>query len=246
LEFTAGEYAKSVYKIIRAAAGVYGNIFKMRIRGMDMASFKPRVESKDERLVAIPTKTESPQTFEQALAGLRGAGYGPAADVLESRVSQERQKMKLTPEEARQIANYLLEGLPNMPECAALLQRMPRATVEIVRAVRERGVESGEAERMAQYLSHFLDIMDLGNPGRFDESVSHVIGRTYEQIDWSGENTSAEDQRRSWERYGVPDFRTAEHYHNYLRHAVTMRWFTRAFQPRGTLPESFEDVLGRE
>jgi len=185
-------------------------------------------------------------TCAQALQKLRDSGYETAAGVLEARVNQEKPKMKLTEEEARQVSTYLVEELPNLPKCAALLDKMPKAAVELVRGTRERGMSSEAVEEIALYLSNFLGRMRLGNAGRFDESVSHVIGRTYEQIDWSGEDTSAEQQRRDWEPYGVPDFRTAEHYHNYLRHAVEMRWFTRAFQPRGRLPADFDVVLHSE
>ncbi|MFH0884914.1 MAG: hypothetical protein V1861_04350 [Candidatus Micrarchaeota archaeon] len=213
-----------------------------------MASIRVMEERERGKIDSIPIRTgkqADSQGLDTALSRLRESGYGPAADVLLARVNQEQQKMKLTPDEAVAIAGYLQEDLGRMPNCARLLETMPRATVEIVRASRERDVSMEDAEDIARYLSNFLAMMDLGNARRFDESVSHVIGRTYEQIDWSGENTSAEEQRRDWSRYGVPDFKTAEHYHNYLRHAVTMRWFARAFQPHGTLPEDFEDVLNR-
>jgi len=50
--------------------------------------------------------------------------------------------MKLEPEEGARAAGYLADELPRMPRASELLPVMPKTTVELVRSVRERGVEA--------------------------------------------------------------------------------------------------------
>lgn len=173
--------------------------------------------------------------LDEALMQLRARGHGAAAVVLAARVRQAGPKMRLTREQARTVALALLRRLPAMPSAAALLDVMPRSAVELVRAVEERGLSPAEAERIAAYLIELVRTLKLGNLHQFDANHSHVIGRSWHEIDYSGEGTSWQARAAYWSRFGVKDFRRAIHLHRYFQAEERLPYFRRIYRPRGTI-----------
>ncbi|HLU67513.1 MAG TPA: hypothetical protein VKZ63_14625 [Kofleriaceae bacterium] len=173
--------------------------------------------------------------LHRALAALRADGVGAAAAVLQRRVRQRSPKMKLAPAEAAAIARALLRRLPEMPEARALERLMPRSTVELVRAVEERGLPGAEAERMARYLRGMVRALRPGNLAQLDANHSHVIGRRWHEIDYTGEGTTWQERRAEWSRHGVGDFRSAVHLHRYFTAEESLPYFRRIYRPRGRM-----------
>lgn len=171
------------------------------------------------------------------MGALRQSGLTMAAEILEGRVSQRSPKMKLTKAQALNVAGYLLADLQGMPNTTLLYYEMPRATIELVRAVHERGVAKQEAEKISSYLLRFIDSMDFGNLKQLDINHSHIIGRDWEQIDYSGERLDPRRQKRNGERMGVPNFKKALYIHRYFTHASKAGYFRKIYRPNGTLPD---------
>jgi hypothetical protein len=144
--------------------------------------------------------------------------------------------MKLEPDEGLRAAGYVSEELPSMPQARALLAVMPKATVELVRSVRERGVDRAEAERMAEYLVRLRQTLDFENPAPFDENCSHVIGREWHEIDYRDEGMTWQNQKRVYAHYGVAHFRDVENLERFFRVESKVPYFQKLYRPRGTVP----------
>jgi hypothetical protein len=168
---------------------------------------------------------------------LRAQGLGEAARVLDRRARQKQPKMKLSPGQARALAEAILRRVPDMPRARALHDVMPRSFVELMRAVEERGLAPAEAEAMAAYLTGLCAALRFGNPVQFDENHSHVIGREWAEIDYSGEGTTWQRQRAAWLRHGVADFKKAEHLHRYFGAEEKPPYFRRIYRPRGRMAD---------
>jgi hypothetical protein len=178
-----------------------------------------------------------PRTFPAAMDALNRNGLRRAAEIIDRRVKQRSPKMKLTKAEAINLAGYLLRDLEQMPNTALLYFEMPRATLELVRAVHERGVSKQEAEKISRYLIRFIDSMDFGNLKQLDINHSHIIGREWEQIDYSGEPLDPARQKRNGQRMGVMNFKEARYIHKYFVHASKARYFKRIYRRNGKMPE---------
>lgn len=178
-----------------------------------------------------------PEAYGGAMSALREAGLQHTADALDRRVKQRSPKMKLSRSQAIKIAGYLLQDQEGMPHTFLLSYEMPRASVELIRAVHERGVSKREAEKISQYLIRFIDSMDFQNLKQLDINHSHIIGREWEQIDYSGEPLDPQRQKRNGERMGVMNFKEARYIHRYFVHASKAKYFNKIYRPRGKMPD---------
>jgi hypothetical protein len=185
---------------------------------------------------AATPATEAPQSIEKAVRWLREAGYPETAGVIETRVSQPKPKMKLEPEQGVQVARYVHEALPSMPEARELTHAMPKTVVELVRSTYERGVSTREAESMARYFSHLLDHLKPQNLSALDENCSHVVGRDWHEIDYSGEPLTWEKQKRIYTPKGVPHFKDAATLERFFRVESQAPYFNKLYRPEGSVP----------
>jgi hypothetical protein len=151
-------------------------------------------------------------------------------------MSKEGPKMRLSPEKGRLAQEYAALELPRSPQLAALASRMPKTAIELCRAVHERGVARADADGIAGYLALLLDSMRIGNTGKFDECCSHVMGRRWGEIDYSGEGIDWRRQERFYSSKGAPDLLTPEHVRAYFAVESGMPYFRKAFRPQGALP----------
>ncbi|MEW6749174.1 MAG: hypothetical protein AB1295_05700 [Candidatus Micrarchaeota archaeon] len=211
----------------------------------DMDAPKPMAAEAKPAVKSGPAKKPEPKTAKPpcgAFCALHGQGYGEAAPILHRRVTQQRRKMKLTAEEGRLAASYLAKDLPSMPRSKALLKEMPRTAIELIRGVNERGVMKEDAEQMAYYLIRFLKSMRMKNLSTFDECISHMIGREWHQIDYSGEGMTWQGQRKMYNRKSpermdwVKDIKKAVYLHRFFEIEHRMRYFRKLFAPAGRLP----------
>ena len=145
--------------------------------------------------------------------------------------------MKLTPAQGKAAAQYLLEDLPQMENARKLNGLMPKTTIELLRAVHERNLSRGEAEAISEYLMRLHDSMKMKNPGPFDENTSHVIGREWHEIDYSGEGMSWESQKKFYSRFGITDLKSAENVKKLFETESKLPYFSRIYKPQGPIPQ---------
>ncbi|HUH01459.1 MAG TPA: hypothetical protein VML75_05650 [Kofleriaceae bacterium] len=158
-----------------------------------------------------------------------------ALAIIEERVRQSEPKMKLTPAAGAAAARYVDTHLDRSAALRRLHASMPHSTVELVRAIEERGVPAEEADRIARYLVHLVETLDFAKLRRFDINHSHVTGREWHEIDYTGEGMTWQGQQKYWSKKGVIDFKRAAYIHAYMTHAYRLPHFARVYAPRGTI-----------
>ena len=198
----------------------------------------PVVAAEPAKTAAPPPPADAPPTpqFAQAEARLRGAGWPGLADILAQRVAQSRRKMKLSEEEAARACVELIEELPTMPDARQLLESMPKATIELVRSVRERGVAKSDAESMAEYLLQARASLAMDNPGPFDENCSHVIGRDWADIDYRDEGMTWQKQQAIYAPMGVAHFKDVANLQRFFRIESQAPYFRKLYRLQGSAP----------
>jgi hypothetical protein len=171
-----------------------------------------------------------------SLRRLEQQGFSSIAAILRRRVRQKSTKMKLSAEQAEQVAHYVIEDLSEMPSTRQLTALLPHSSIELLRAAHQRGVDKTEAEAIARYLIRLVEAMKFDKLKILDQSHSHVIGREWEQIDYSGEGMTWQAQKSYWSRHSVPNFKTARAIHHYFVRASRFPHFAKFYGPRGILP----------
>jgi hypothetical protein len=126
-------------------------------------------------------------------------------------------------------------AVQNRPAVRALARVMPRSTVELARAVAERGVSLDELDRIAAYLVRVVETIDPERLATFDDNHSHVTGREWQDIDYGGETMTWQGQRDAWVPKGVKSFKRAEYIHAYFVGAEKLAHWDRVYRPRGRM-----------
>ena len=144
--------------------------------------------------------------------------------------------MKLRGREALAAAIAVL-AIGERRAMRALHDVMPRSLVELARAVAERGVSVEEADAIARYLVRVVDALRFERLAVFDENHSHVCGREWHEIDYSGEGMTWRSQRDDWAPKGVVDFKRARHIHAYFVGAERLPHWKRVYRPRGRMAD---------
>lgn len=175
---------------------------------------------------APPADASSPVTAFVADAALA---------IIEERVGQSQPKMKLSPTAGAAAVRHLRTHLDRSADLRHLHGSMPHSTVELVRAIEERDVPAEEADRIARYLAHLVEALDFAKLRRFDINHSHVTGREWHEIDYTGESMTWQGQKRYWSKKGVASFKRADYIHAYMMHAYRLPHFARAYAPRGRI-----------
>jgi hypothetical protein len=183
-----------------------------------------------------PADASVPDSLHDALAELRAQGFDAAAEVIARRVAQRQAKMRLSLERGRAAAVALL-AVADREEMRALHAVMPRSTVELARAVRERALTIEAAARIARYLVRVVGALGFERLAVFDENHSHVTGRAWHEIDYSGERMTWKAQRDYWSPRGVASFATAESIHAYFVGAERLPHWQRVYRPRGSMAD---------
>lgn len=187
--------------------------------------------------IVVADATARIDASADVFADLRTRGYADAADVIERRVAQQEPKMKLTAEQGVAAATALVDL--DRDAFRELHAVMPRSTVELARAVRERGVSADEADAIARYLVRVVKALSFERLATFDENHSHVTGRDWPDIDYTGERMTWQSQRADWAPKGVISFKRASFIHAYFVGAERLPHWQRVYRPRGKM----RDVL---
>jgi hypothetical protein len=173
-------------------------------------------------------------SLENALAALRARGFGDAADTIARRAAQRAPKMRLDAGAARRTATAVL-AVADRDAFVALHRVLPRSTVELARAIAERDLDLAEAEAIATYLVRVVAALRFERLSTFDENHSHVTGRDWHQIDYSGEAMTWQGQRDHWVPRGVGSFKRAADIHAYFVGAERLPHWRRVYRPRGRM-----------
>lgn len=134
--------------------------------------------------------------------------WTPLSPVLVARMEQSTLKMKLSEDDVNGIITYLNNMQAPTPELVKLQAKLPKTALELLRAAQSRGVDLSEAENMATYLYGLVDKFQFKHINKFDENTSHIIGREWQEIDYSGENMTWEKQQLKYQPYGIVNFKS--------------------------------------
>jgi len=120
----------------------------------------------------------------------------------------------------------------NSPYLLTLKKIMPKTTTELLMATYNRGVSTNEAEKMAAYLIDQVKYFHFKNLSAFDNNTSHIIGREWHEIDYSGENMTWQDQKKKYAAYGITNFKLLENLKKYIPVESKLPYFNKIYQPR--------------
>lgn len=65
----------------------------------------------------------------------------------------------------------------------------------------------------------------------FDNNTSHIIGRKWHEIDYSGENMTWQGQKEKYIPYGITDFRTLENMRKFFAIEGNFPYFNKIYKP---------------
>ncbi len=152
--------------------------------------------------------------------------------ILQMRVKQKSSKMKLKEEDVIKFQEFLNLAKDNLDELKDLKNILPKTTIELLMAIRFRNVTFSNAELIAQYLNSFVTSCKFANNGAFDENTSHIIGRKWDEIDYSGENISWQEQQKKYRTYGITDFKTLDNIERFFKVEAKLPYFFKTYRPK--------------
>ncbi len=118
---------------------------------------------------------------------LASTDWSSLCKILQNRVKQTKQKMKLSESTAYGFEKFLLKSKEDFQHIKSLQNILPKTSLELLMGIRFRKVDAIEAEKIAQYIKEIATGFNFENPGAFDENTSHIIGRYWNEIDYTGE-----------------------------------------------------------
>jgi hypothetical protein len=152
--------------------------------------------------------------------------------ILTKRVIQTSPKMKLTNEQAASFVHFLEQLDTPLPELLHLQSILPKTTLELLIAVHTRGVALEEAEKMTSYLYLLVEKFNFENHKAFDENTSHIIGREWHEIDYSGEYMTWQKQKLKYLPYGILNFKSLESLTKFFLIESKLPYFRKIYRPR--------------
>lgn len=158
------------------------------------------------------------------------SNWTPVETVMAQRQAQTELKMKLTDEKVAAMLEFLeaTEG-DEFKALQNLQQTLPKTTLELLFAVNERGVSKIEAEKMAEYLQAVPKAYHINNVAAFDENTSHIIGREWHEIDYSGEGMTWQKQKAKYAPYGITDFKSTANLQKFFPVESRLPYFRKVY-----------------
>ena len=137
--------------------------------------------------------------------------WTPLNKIMTSRLAQEPAKMKLTSEQVDSLIVFLKSfSARDLVQLQKLQKTLPKTTLELLFAIHARGVDKAEAEKMAAYLQLVPKQYQIHRLDTFDENTSHIIGREWHEIDYSGEGMTWEGQKEKYAAHDITNFKTLD------------------------------------
>ncbi len=163
---------------------------------------------------------------------LIGTEWSGFCEILQKRVTQTKQKMKISPLVKSEFEEFLLTSKENFICIQNLQKILPKTSIEILMAVRFRGVSHIEAEKIAEYLEEITAGFNFENPSAFDENTSHIIGRNWAEIDYSGEGMTWQGQMQKYKKHNITNFKTLENIRKFFPVESKLPYFSKIYKPR--------------
>jgi hypothetical protein len=152
--------------------------------------------------------------------------------ILENRVTQQSAKMKLQRADMEYFEEFINSKKYEFTEVYQLKQILPKTSVELIRSVGFRGVDYNQAELIAKYLQNLVKTCEFGNIATFDNNTSHIIGRQWHEIDYSGEEMTWQKQKEKYAKYGIINFNTIENIEKFFPVESRLPYFNKLYKPK--------------
>lgn len=151
--------------------------------------------------------------------------------VLQARIEQPVSKMKLQEAETQQFENYIKNMHTKFLYLPRLQSLMPKTTTELLMAIYKRGLDKSEADKMAHYLIEQVKFYKFKNLAAFDNNTSHIIGREWYEIDYSGESMTWQKQQQKYAPYGIVNFKSLKCLQKFFPVESRLPYFNKLYQP---------------
>lgn len=184
-------------------------------------------------VIFIPLYTQATTHKKQIDISLPSA-WIPLKPILIGRISQQKPKMKLSLAEANSFGVFLDTLQPEPQELMRLQQTLPKTTLELLMSIQKRDVSLDEAQRMGSYLETVIADYKLQNITAFDENTSHIIGREWHEIDYSGENMTWQNQQKKYAPFGITNFKTLENLVKFFEVESKLPYFNKLYKPKSS------------
>lgn len=152
--------------------------------------------------------------------------------ILIHRLTQKSPKMRLNIEQVDSFVNFLNHLEMSTYNLNQLQKTMPKTSLELLMAVQDRYLPLSEAEKMASFLERFSYSRNFQNISAFDENTSHIIGREWHEIDYSGENMTWRKQKLKYQPYGILDFKSLATLKKFFVVESTLPYFNKTYHPQ--------------
>lgn len=140
--------------------------------------------------------------------------------------------MKLQESNAKSLEKFLSSTNYNFIYLSELQNFLPKNTLELLIAINERSLDKKEADIMAKYLQELIESYNFQNVAAFDENTSHIIGRDWHDIDYSGEGMTWQGQKAKYAPYGITDFKSVNCLKKFFAVESKLPYFTKIYKPR--------------
>jgi hypothetical protein len=159
------------------------------------------------------------------------ANWQPFKEILIARSTQSNPKMRLKVSEVNHFVVFLNQLHAPLPHITKLQKILPKTTLELLMAVHARNLSIAEAEKMAAYLAVIVEKFQFKFPKAFDENTSHIIGREWHEIDYSGEKMTWQKQQLKYKPYGITDFKSLANLQKFFVVESTLPYFNKTYEP---------------
>jgi hypothetical protein len=153
--------------------------------------------------------------------------------VLEERTAQLSPKMKLTESQAKEFENFVRTTSLNFSTLKLLQSQMPKTTVELIMCVHNRGVSAQQADLMGRYLQQLISRFRFKQLALFDNNTSHIIGKDWHEINYSGEGMTWQIQKKKYAPYGITNFKRVQNLKKFFPVEAKLPYFTKVYGPTG-------------
>lgn len=158
--------------------------------------------------------------------------WEPFKPILIQRLNQKAPKMQLNAKQVASFVQYLNQLESPTNNLSQLEKIMPKTSLELLMATHNRNLPLSEAEKMAAYLDILVHKYNFKNLNAFDENTSHIIGREWHEIDYSGENMTWRKQQLKYQPYGITDFKSLDTLKKFFVVESKLPYFNKAYHPQ--------------
>ena len=151
--------------------------------------------------------------------------------ILKNRLNQKSLKMRLKKSEVVEFEKFLTETKLDLSKFDRLQKILPKTTIELIMSLIFRDVDFAQATLIAEYLRDLANSCEFKNISAFDNNTSHIIGRKWHEIDYSGEGMTWQKQKAKYAKYGITDFRTLENVKKFFPVESKLPYFNKIYKP---------------